>query len=1065
MERDSSLRVPTAIRLLPPIAGFFALAVGLVVAAGWVFDSGALAGLGLPGLSMKLSTAAGIASAGGATLLITFDRGRRPAIALCGVVLLLTLGALVDWAFSVSLGIARLFPANPGRPVVSGHTAPHTAVVLALFAGALLTLDARHLRAHRVLVSCTLAGTFLSAIGYLYGASTTHGVSSFTGMSLPSLIAMTVLSCGLVVLGVDRGLKLTLVHRGTAGQLTRRLLPAAVLVPVLLGALALAGEHAGFYDASNGFALFAWAMMAVFSLLVLSFTLALRGREDAQAAAESAMSKARADIDRFFAVSLELMLIANADTGFFVRVNPAFEVTLGWSIEELEGRPFMEFVHPDDAAATAATSSAQRGGQVISSFENRYRCKDGSYRWLLWSATANDKNGLIYATARDVTERKKMEERLHASEESALEASRLKSEFVASMSHELRTPLNGVIGMTDLLRYTSLDDAQTGYVKALGVSSEALLAVINDVLDFSKIEAGHLQLDPTDFDLRGVVEEATLMLAGQAHAKGLEIGHWVEANVPVTVHADRARVRQVLLNLLSNAVKFTAIGDVTVRVTSRPGEELHLAVLDTGIGIDEAQGTALFEAFAQADQSTTRQYGGTGLGLAISRRLVELMGGAIGAAPRVGGGSMFWFSAVMPAVTGPALEAPSRPDLEARRILVVDDNQTNRTIIESYLRSWGVASESVDRPSGAIVELERAAGQGQPFELALIDVNLPQMDGIELVGEIRKRPALGTLRVVLLSSTAFERDRLDSIGVSATLTKPTRQSELYEAITDALAGRRFPEAPTPAPGPAAKPLAVRPGQLVLIAEDNEINYALAEALFSAMGLQTAVARNGREAVAMALAGEYALIFMDCQMPEVDGFEAARQIRAAEPARRIPIVAMTALSMPGDRQRCVAAGMDDYLSKPIRREELEAVVERWLPGSEASSLPEDRHQDAGAAEDAQTPGAVLDLAAVGRVRGALTPAKYALLLDRFDAQQRICVAEIGIAVERGDRTEVRRVAHKLKGSSASLGASRLQMCCLALEHLEPGDALGEPQMAALRGSAAEASDALRHELTH
>jgi PAS domain S-box-containing protein len=756
------------------------------------------------------------------------------------------------------------------------------------------------------------------------------------------------------------------------------------------------------------------------------------------------------------------MIIGNAD-GYYERVNPAFAHMLGLTIEELLARPINTLLHPDDAAMSLQRESDLQAGRDVPPLETRYRCKDGSYRWILWTVPPADERRLTYAVGKDVTERREMEDRLRVSEHQAQEASRLKSEFVASMSHELRTPLNGVIGMTDLLRYTPLDHEQAGYVKALGASSEALLTVINDVLDFSKMEAGHLKLDPTDFDLRGAIEEATLMLAGQAHAKGLEIGHWVDADVPVTVHADRARVRQVLLNLLSNAVKFTTTGEVTLRVTSLPGGELHLAVSDTGIGIDEAHAAALFEAFAQADQSTTRQYGGTGLGLAISRRLVELMGGAIGAAPRDGGGSVFWFSAVMPAVTGPAAEAPSRPDLQARRILVVDDNQTNRTILEHYLRSWGVACESFDRPSTAIDALERAAGQGQPFELAVFDVNLPQMDGIELVREIRRRPALGTLKVVLMSSAAFELDQLEDIGVSATLTKPARQSEIYEAITDALAGGRSRE--SPAPAPVAKPIAIKPGQLVLIADDNEINYTLAEALFSAIGLQTAVARNGREAVAMALAGDYAAIFMDCQMPEVDGFEAARQIRAAESARRIPIVAMTALSMPGDRQRCLAAGMDDYLSKPIRREELEAVIVRWLPGSEASSRPEDRHLGAGDDEVAQVPGAVLDLAAVARIRDALTPAKYELLLDRFDAQQRTCVAEIGVAVERGDRAEVRRVAHKLKGSSASLGAYRLQLCCLALEHLELDDALGEPQLDELRGSAAEASDALRYELTH
>ena len=512
----------------------------------------------------------------------------------------------------------------------------------------------------------------------------------------------------------------------------------------------------------------------------------------------------------------------------------------------------------------------------------------------------------------------------------ALEASRLKSEFVASMSHELRTPLNGVIGMTDLLRHTSLDRVQAGYVEALGASSEALLAVISDVLDFAKIEAGHLELDPTDFDLRQVVEEATLMLAEQAHVKGLKLAHWVDSEVPFTVTGDRARLRHILLNLLSNAVKFTASGEVTLRVVSRDADELYFSVFDTGIGIDQQQARTLFDAFVQADRSTTRQYGGTGLGLAISRRLVELMNGRIGAEPRESGGSVFWFSAVMPAASASAQAARARVDLQGRRIIVVDDNATNRTILEHYLRSWGVACESVDRPSAAIDALERASRDGQPFELAALDFNMPETDGIELIREIRRRPGLGALRIVMLSSGSYDHSDFEGLGVSATLTKPAGQAAIYDAITDALAGssRREPtERPTSASSPGR-------GLTVLLAEDNEINSTLAKIHLDRLGLRTEIARDGREAIDMAAAHDYAAIFMDCQMPILDGFEATRRIRAAENGRRVPIIAMTALAMPADRDRCLAAGMDDYLSKPIRRELLETIVERCLRSRES-----------------------------------------------------------------------------------------------------------------------------------
>ncbi len=663
----------------------------------------------------------------------------------------------------------------------------------------------------------------------------------------------------------------------------------------------------------------------------MSWSTCLRPRKAAQRKADAAFADARAGADLFFDLSLDVMAVVNVE-GHFVQVNRTFERTLGYSLAEFAGRSFMDFVHPDDLDATQKKFAALAAGDDVVGLENRYRCRDGSHRWLLWSATASI-DGCIYATARDVTERKLMEDELRASEEQALEAYRLKSEFLASMSHELRTPLNGVIGMTDLLRDTSLDPVQSLYLDALGTSGEALLAVISDVLDFSRMKGGSLELERTDFELRGVVDGACQMLAEPAHSKGLEIGHWVDAEVPLRVNGDRARLRQILLNLLSNAVKFTASGEIAVRVCRQEHDQVRFSVSDTGLGIDSEQASALFEAFAQADQSTTREYGGTGLGLAISRQLVALMGGRIGAEPREGGGSVFWFSAELPAVGGAAAPVGTSPQADRQ----------------------------------------------------------PTSD-----------------------STAADQ-----------------------------------------------------GPSVLIAEDSEINRIVVLALLAKLGLHAAVAQNGREVIEMAAGHEYDAILMDCLMPEVDGFQATRQIRESEDARHVPIIAMTALSMPGDRERCLAAGMDDYLSKPIRRAALDAAMHRWLPAEESGvSTPNVGDGDGSATNSAaQRVEDVLDRATILQLRDTLTPEIRQQLLDTFATQQETCISDLGKAVQRGDRDEIGRVAHLLKGSSASLGAMSLRLCCERLEHIgrRQDSDVGETQVTELRTVAAEASHALRQQL--
>jgi two-component system, sensor histidine kinase and response regulator len=642
---------------------------------------------------------------------------------------------------------------------------------------------------------------------------------------------------------------------------------------------------------------------------------------------------------------LAIMVLDSAQT--VQLCNPAFEQLFQYTREEVVGKPVEGLLADGDLLSEARTISLQtRGGKPINLVTRRQR-KDHSLVDVELHTVGLVVNSEVVGSLviyQDISVRKLAEDAMQQAKEAAESASRAKSEFLANMSHEIRTPMNGIMGMTELVLDTELDSEQREYLNLAKLSADSLLSLINDILDYSKIEAGKLEIEAIEFNLGDTIGDTMKTLSLRAHQKGLELAYDTAPDVPDALLGDPGRLRQVIVNLIGNAIKFTERGEVVLSLQTdwktADDIQLHFIISDTGIGIPVEKQTAIFEAFAQADGSMSRTYGGTGLGLTISSRLVDLMHGRIWVESEQGKGSQFHFTAHFGLQKVPARTIVPRDPATLRdmRVLVVDDNATNRQILLKMLANWHTTPLAADSGAKAITVLREAQGLGRHFPLILVDAQMPEMDGFVLAESIKRSPEWGTATIMMLSSAGQRGDakRCRELGIAAYLTKPVRQAELLDAILTALGTKPIKE---------ALPALVTRHSLrenskhlcILLVEDNAVNQKLAARLLEKRGHTVAIAGNGKEALAALEKQSFDLVFMDVQMPEMDGFEATAAIRGKEKTsgNHLPIIAMTAHAMAGDRERCLEAGMDDYITKPIRLEELDTLLKGFSP--EASTL--------------------------------------------------------------------------------------------------------------------------------
>ena len=732
-------------------------------------------------------------------------------------------------------------------------------------------------------------------------------------------------------------------------------------------------------------------------------------------------------------------IIGQTMQGIISNWNKGAEKLYGYSAADVLGQPVSVMSPPDRIDETRQILSRLSRGERIEHIESKCVRKDGSLVDVSLSIfPLTDSHGTVTGAAsiaRDITQRKRVERELREAKEMAESANRMKSEFLAVMSHEIRTPMNGIIGMTQLALETSLSLEQREYLDMVKESSDTLLALVNDILDFSKIEAGKLSLEADEFDLQDTLNNTMRALAPRADEKGLELMWEISSDIPARLVGDPGRLRQIIVNLVGNAIKFTEHGEVDLHAEiEERGEDwatLHFCVSDTGIGVPREKHQRIFEAFMQADSSTTRKYGGTGLGLAISTLLVKMMEGRIWLESTPDKGSRFHFTAKLGLATGPQpLPEPSAKfNLQGTRVLVIEDNATSRRILEGMLSAWAMQPALVESGNNGLLAVRRAKDIGTPFPLILVDAQMPGMDGFAFMEELKEDPSLAGSAIIMMTSRGQRGDaaRCRDLGISAYLVKPIRQSDLLEGILQVL-GQPSQMTDRPALVTRHTIREARRKFRILVAEDNAINRELVTRLLQKYGHSVLAVTNGREAADLLKddGGYCNLVLMDVEMPEMDGLQATEAIRENEngSGRHIPIIAMTANAMKGDRERCLAAGMDGYVPKPIHHQDLIAAIQALVvevPDAPISTPPQ------------KPPAEVFDEAVfVSHVDG--DPKLLRDLVDMFLEESPQLVSKIRGALDRKDAKAVQKGAHSLRGSTSNLGAQMASGAALKIENL-------------------------------